>query len=89
MGASGKESVAQSFTWDVIAGQTIGVYNTLPGMVSPAPTPIPTVAAQPKAPPTRHPPTFTPPPDLVEKPRRAVRRGKADKAVATGGYARN
>ena len=35
MGGKGRESVAASFTWDVIAGKTIAVYESLPGMIKP------------------------------------------------------
>jgi glycosyltransferase involved in cell wall biosynthesis len=36
MGRAGKQSVAESFTWDVIAGRTLEVYYSLPGMAAPA-----------------------------------------------------
>jgi len=35
MGDKGRQSVAESFTWDVIAQQTIDVYKSLPGMNEP------------------------------------------------------
>ena len=37
MGENGRESVSQSFTWDVIAKRTIEVYESLPGMIKPKP----------------------------------------------------
>jgi glycosyltransferase involved in cell wall biosynthesis len=35
MGEEGRKSVAESFTWDVIADRTLDVYYALPGMVRP------------------------------------------------------
>lgn len=35
MGENGRQAVAKSFTWDVIAGKTIEVYESLPGMRKP------------------------------------------------------
>jgi glycosyltransferase involved in cell wall biosynthesis len=35
MGEAGRQSVAKSFTWDVIADQTIDIYESLPGMKKP------------------------------------------------------
>ena len=35
MGENGRQAVAKSFTWDVIAGKTIEVYESLPGMSKP------------------------------------------------------
>lgn len=35
MGENGRQSVAESFTWDVIAEKTLDVYYSLPGMVRP------------------------------------------------------
>lgn len=36
MGRRGKQSVAESFTWDIIAGKTVAVYESLPSAVPPA-----------------------------------------------------
>jgi len=35
MGENGRQSVAESFTWDVIADRTIEIYESLPGMKKP------------------------------------------------------
>ena len=35
MGENGRQSVADAFTWDVIAQQTIDVYRSLPGLSEP------------------------------------------------------
>ena len=72
MGQAGKEAVAKSFTWEVIAGQTLDVYASLAVQVRLEPEPQVLVEAQTAVEtPVHHPATWSP-----AQPAKPVNRGR-------------
>jgi glycosyltransferase involved in cell wall biosynthesis len=90
MGQSGKEAVAQSFTWEVIAGQTLDVYDSLPSRALPQPRPQVLVPAEPveemlvpsRKPSHAHPDTWVPAEPAQPAGKRRRRRSRSGSALA-------
>ena len=76
MGQNGKQAVAKSFTWEVIAEQTVEVYASLTGIDRP-------VAAETQIPAHRHPATFKTEPRPATNARRTGRRSPNKKPLAS------